>query len=58
MKPLFDFNEDGKMDMMEFLIATGTFDPNSPMNPKGSQKKNKLFDEDDKKDDFFEDDDE
>lgn len=46
------------MDMMEFLIATGAFDPNSPMNKKGSQKKDNLFDEDDKKDDFFEDDDE
>ena len=43
MKPLFDFNGDGKMDMMEFLIATGAFDPNSPMNQKGSQKKDNLF---------------
>ena len=30
MNPLFDFNGDGKMDMLEFLIGTAG-DPDNPL---------------------------
>lgn len=39
MKPLFDFNGNGKMDLLEFLTGAGVFDPNSPIN-KGSKETN------------------
>ena len=29
---MFDFDNNGKMDFMEFAIGTGMFDPNSPLN--------------------------
>ena len=34
MNPIFDFNGDGKMDMLEFLIGSGTLNTNNPENSK------------------------
>ena len=31
MNPMFDFNGDGRMDMLEFLIVTAN-DPDNPIN--------------------------
>ncbi len=56
IKPLFDFNGNGEMDMLEFMMASGTLNPNNPMN-RQDEKEDFLDDDfDDDNDEFVLDD--
>lgn len=62
MNPMFDFNGDGKMDALEFMLAAGLLEdaPDSPFKedmPGGGRcTVSGLFDEDDEDGDAFTDD--
>ncbi len=58
MRPLFDFNGDGKMDMLEFMIASGAFEEDDPLNPLGNPKKRSSSDILGESDDLFDDEEE
>ncbi len=49
MKPLFDFDGNGKMDELEFLLATGALDPS--LGQTANDDFDGIFD-DDSDDDF------
>ena len=44
MKPLFDFDGNGKMDELEFLLATGAISPPGNDNPLGNNTNDGLDD--------------
>lgn len=58
MRPLFDFNGDGKMDMLEFMIASGAFEEDDLLNPLGNPKKRPASDIFGESDDPFDDEEE
>lgn len=50
MNPLFDLNGDGKMDLIEFMIATSN-DPRNPLYEKPKPVSGFCFDDDENDDD-------